>query len=420
MSQAISSVSELVQSVKSTLEGEFRTLSVQGEVTNISKTVAGHYYFTLSDESAQISCAFFKGDALRNTFIKRVKDGDKIIIIGHISVYAKRGVFQIIVKRVAPFGVGDLKAQFEKLKEKYLKLGYFDESIKKPLPKYPKRVALITAPYGAALQDFLNIIKRRSLWCDIVIIPAIVQGNESAKTLIDALKKAQNINGVETIILTRGGGAMEDLWSFNNEALVQEIYKCKIPVISAVGHQVDFTLSDFVADYRAETPSSAAEVLSQPQMQIKNKMTDLGRRLKVFLYEKQSYMQKKLERINPLNLLSIIKLNCERYDNRIKNLRLIERKESLVGLENQEQLLEEYLESMLNTVQSLTKKHSEKLENMNSLLGSLNPKNVLNRGYTYILQNNKIVMRKADFESTEADKSVDIVFHDGNMKVKRI
>jgi exodeoxyribonuclease VII large subunit len=416
MAQEVNTVSELVSSVKGLLEGEFRSISVQGEVTNISQTVAGHYYFNLSDDDAQISCACFRGDVLRNPFVKKIKDGDKIIISGHMSVYLKRGVFQIIVKRAMPMGLGDLKAKFEKLKAKYQQLGYFDADKKKSIPNFPKRIAVITAPYGAALQDFLNVMKRRSLWLDIVIVPAIVQGKDSATSLVSSLKKAQALEGVETIILTRGGGAMEDLWSFNDEKLVEAIHKCEIPIISAVGHQVDFTLCDFVSDMRLETPSAAAEFLSQPQMQIKTKLNELGRRLKVFLYEKQSYMQKKIQRINPLNLLSIIKLNHQKLFSRFDALKLIERKEQLIGIEEAQQGLSDLLEQMLACIQAKIDNNTRTLKQQESMLNSLNPKNVLGRGYTYIKQQNNVIMKKKNL----TDQDIDIYFQDGSVKVKRI
>lgn len=173
------SVSDLVSSIKHLLEEEFQEVFVQGEVTNLSPSASGHWYFTLSDESAGISCALFKGDALRNPLIRTLKDGDKIIVLGPISVYQKRGSFQILAKRILPAGAGQLKLQFERLKAKLAAEGLFDIEKKKPLPKFPKRIAVITAEHGAALQDFLNVYKRRSLWCDIIIIPAIVQGDLS-------------------------------------------------------------------------------------------------------------------------------------------------------------------------------------------------------------------------------------------------
>lgn len=416
----LTSVSELVHSVKSTLEGEFRSLSVQGEITNISKTVAGHVYFTLSDDQAQVSCAFFKGDVMRSSHMRKVQEGDKLIIQGHISVYAKRGVFQIIVKRVAPFGKGDLKAQFEKLKQKYSKLGYFDSEIKKPIPRFPKRIAVITAPYGAALQDFLNVMKRRCHALDILIIPAIVQGNESARSLCEALDKAQKAKDIDVIVFTRGGGAMEDLWSFNDEKLLQKIYQCEIPVISAIGHQVDFTLSDFVSDLRAETPTAAAQYLSEHQASVVRSVQTLGRRLKVILFEQRDYMQKKLERINPQNLLSLIKINFNQLQNRLSNLSLLDRSHTLVPLGEGEQRLEESFEKMHLIVDNNLKDLRVRVDGYSKMLNSLNPNNVLSRGYTYLLdEDNKAIETSAAFKKANKDE-FELVFKDGKHKVKKV
>ncbi|MEX1099239.1 MAG: exodeoxyribonuclease VII large subunit, partial [Bacteriovoracaceae bacterium] len=250
MSLKTLTVADLVFGIKSNLESQFRQVLVEGEVSNISRTVAGHVYFTLSDERACVSCALFRADALRNAIIRKIKAGDRILVVGSLGVYAKRGVFQIVAKRLSPAGKGNLAFQFELLKEKFSKLGYFDAQIKQTVPKFPKRIALITAPYGAALQDFLKVMKRRSLWHDIVIVPAVVQGEESPASVVEALKNAQALKDVDVIVLTRGGGAMEDLWSFNHESVVEQIHQCEIPVISAIGHEVDTTLADFVADLR--------------------------------------------------------------------------------------------------------------------------------------------------------------------------
>ena len=416
----VSTVTQLVHSVKSTLESEFRAFSVQGEITNISKTVAGHIYFTLSDDQAQVSCAFFRGDVMRSSHMRRVQEGDKIIVQGHISVYAKRGVFQVIVKRVAPLGKGDLKAQFEKLKMKFAKLGYFDEEAKTPIPRFPKRIAVITAPYGAALQDFLNVMKRRCQSLDILIIPAIVQGNESAPSLVKAMEQAQKIKDIDVIVLTRGGGAMEDLWSFNDEKLVETIYACKVPVISAVGHQIDFTLSDFVSDLRAETPSAAAQLLSEHQANIIQALQTLGRRLKVILFEHRDYMQKKLERINPKNLLSLIRINFNQSQNRLSNLNFIDRAQSLVPIADGEQRLEDTFEKMHLFIDNKLKDLGQRNESAHKLLNSLNPNNVLNRGYSYVLDpKNKAIESKEIFAQSK-DTEFEIVFKDGKQKVKKV
>lgn len=419
MNQNIASVSDLVHGVKSILESEYRTLAVVGEITNISKTVAGHVYFTLSDENAQVSCAFFRGDVMRSSHMRKVKEGDKIVIQGNMSVYAKRGVFQVIVKRVMPFGKGDLRAQFEQLKAKFEKLGYFNSEHKKELPKYPKRIAVITAPHGAALQDFLNVIKRRSLSYDIVIIPAIVQGQESAKSLLEALKKAQEIKDIEAIVLTRGGGAMEDLWSFNDEKLIEEIFQCETPVISAVGHQVDFTLCDFVSDLRAETPTAAAQYLSEYQSKLLISMQSLARRLKVILFENQSLMQKKLSRINPQNILSLIKMNFNNQQSKLNQLNYVDRAHTLVNMVDNEQNLEGALEKMNNIIHNKYNEMEHRVGGMNKLLNSLNPNNVLNRGYTYVLSEGNALETKKEFNKSKSNE-FEIIFKDGKQKVKKV
>lgn len=268
----VASVSDLVSSIKECLEEEFHEVMVQGEVTNLSPSSAGHWYFTLSDENASLSCALFKGDALRNPLIRNLKNGDKIILSGPLSVYLKKGSFQMLVRRLVPAGEGQLKLQFERLKAKLSEEGLFDLERKKKLPLFPKRIAVITAEHGAALQDFINVMKRRTLWLNLVIIPALVQGEGAPKSLIQALEKAEGLRDIDVIVLTRGGGSLEDLWAFNDENLIRRIHHCPIPVISAVGHQVDFTLCDYVADHRSETPTAAAETLSQPQTELQARM----------------------------------------------------------------------------------------------------------------------------------------------------
>lgn len=419
MNQNVASVSDLVHGVKSILESEYRSLAVVGEISNISKTVAGHIYFTLSDENAQVSCAFFRGDVMRSSHMRKVKEGDKIIVQGNMSVYAKRGVFQVIAKRVMPFGKGDLKAQFEQLKSKFEQKGYFHSEHKKDIPRYPKRIAVITAPHGAALQDFLNVMKRRSHVFDILIIPAIVQGQESAASLLQALQKAQKIPDIDVIVMTRGGGAMEDLWSFNSENLIEEMFRCEIPIISAVGHQVDFTLSDFVSDLRAETPTAAAQYLSEHQSKLLMSLQSLARRLKVILFEQQSYMQKKLSRINPQNLLSIIKMNYQKQLNRLNQLHLADRGETLIGLVENEQNLESTFDKMHNLIHNKYNELELRVNSTDKLLNSLNPNNVLNRGYSYVLDKKSAIETKEAFASS-SQSEFEIVFKDGKQKVKRL
>ena len=201
MSNSYLSVTEIVNSVKQNLESEFRNISVEGEISNFSGSAAGHFYFTLSDANSGISCAIFKMDALRNPIVRRLKNGDKIIVNGSIGVYTKRGTFQIIAKRITPAGKGDLKAEFEKLKQKFIAKGYFEDQHKKEIPLLAKKIGVITALKGAALQDFLNIMKRRTVWHNIIIIPAVVQGDDCPRSVISAINKAEKLNDIDVLVI---------------------------------------------------------------------------------------------------------------------------------------------------------------------------------------------------------------------------
>ena len=414
------SVADLVLGIKSSLETQYRQVVVEGEISNISRTVAGHVYFTLSDDRACVSCALFKADAMRNVATRKMKDGDRVIVAGSIGVYAKRGVFQIIVKRVSPAGKGNLAMQFELLKEKLSKQGYFDASIKKPIPKFPKKIALITAPYGAALQDFLKVMKRRSLWHHIVIVPAVVQGEGSAPSLVDALKKAQAMGDVDVIVLTRGGGAMEDLWSFNDERLIEAIYQCPIPVISAVGHQVDTTLSDYAADLRLETPSAAAEFLSQPHTEIRRRLDGLGQTIKGLLYQHQHGIHKRLERINPANILRGLQMRVNELRHRLSRVELMKNQELYLGLNDKEMMAGELLERARMALDKTFTQASSKLDLNGQLLRSIDPQNVLKRGYSYVeSESGTVVANISDYDKLGTEDNLTIHFFDGVGKAKK-
>jgi len=407
------SVSDLVSSIKNLLEEEFQEVFVQGEVTNLSPSASGHWYFNLSDESATISCALFKGDALRNPLIRNLKDGDKIIVLGPVSVYQKRGSFQIIAKRLLPAGAGQLKLQFEKLKAKLSHEGLFDIENKKPIPKFPRRIAVITSEHGAALQDFLNVYKRRSLWCDIIIIPATVQGDGAAKTLISGIKNAQELPGVETIVLTRGGGSLEDLWAFNDENLVRTIFECHIPIISAVGHEVDFSLCDYVADFRSETPTAAAETLSQPQTELQSRLHFCQTHLKSDLFKLQQRIEILTHKFHPKEMINIILQKIQVAQKKISEFRLHERADDLIGIVEATQNLDELQLKMGHATAMRMSKLSESLNRFDHVLSALNPKLVLKRGYSYVAMNNKKVVPSIEqFKKIAPGTKLTLQFHD--------
>ena len=252
------SVSELNNQIKSLLESTFVSVYVEGEVSRVTYHSSGHLYFTLKDKNSSISCVMFRGNNQRLKF--RVEEGLKVIIQGAISVYSPRGSYQINCISMEPSGSGALALAYEQLKKKLEAKGYFKNEIKKPIPKYPKTIALVTSKTGAALQDMLRVAKKRWPLAHIILIDTLVQGDEAKYSIANAIKKADLLKA-DVIVVSRGGGSLEDLWAFNEEIVADAIYGAKTPVVSAVGHEIDFMISDFVADLRAPTPSAAMEMI---------------------------------------------------------------------------------------------------------------------------------------------------------------
>tara|TARA_B100000508_G_scaffold37082_1_gene28940 strand:+ start:52 stop:1410 length:1359 start_codon:yes stop_codon:yes gene_type:complete len=265
--QEIISVSEINRRAKSILEENFPFVWIQGEVSNFFSAASGHWYFSLKDESSEIRCAMFANKSHRITF--EPKDGDHLVLNGTLSIFEGRGQYQIIVEHIELAGEGALLKAFEELKKKLLTEGLFDDSLKKKLPSYPRNIAVVTSPDGAVIQDIINVLSRRSPFFNLTVVPTLVQGEKAAPLICEALNKASNLENIDLIILARGGGSIEDLWAFNNEEVARAIVNCPIPLVSAVGHETDFTISDFVADIRAPTPSIAAEIISQPYSELK-------------------------------------------------------------------------------------------------------------------------------------------------------
>lgn len=274
----IISVTELTAAVKELLEEGIGSVSVRGEISNWRPAASGHIYFSLKDAEATIASAFFKGAAAKARHLA-LKDGVEVVCRGRISVYAPRGTYQIIVDSITPVGAGSLQEKFEALKKKLFAEGLFDADRKRPLPLLPQRIVVITSPTGAAIRDVLSVLKRRSGGVSVMIVPAVVQGECAPGELIQAIRTANEHKLGEVILLTRGGGSLEDLWCFNDEALARAIHASELPVVSAVGHEIDFTIADFVADLRAPTPSAAAEILVQEEAALVENLRDLRLRL---------------------------------------------------------------------------------------------------------------------------------------------
>ncbi len=256
----VESVSAFTRRVKVLLEGTLRAAWVRGEVSNLRTQASGHSYFSLKDAGAQVSAVMFRGDAARQS--ARLRDGAQVIVYGDVSVYEARGQYQLIVRVVIDDGVGRLQREFEALKARLAAEGLFDAARKRPIPAMPRTVGFVTSPTGAAVQDFCRIVTRRGWRGRVVVLPAKVQGEGAAAELAAMLQLAERTGLFDLLVIGRGGGSLEDLWAFNEETLVRAVAACAVPVISAVGHEIDFTLCDFAADRRAETPSAAAELIT--------------------------------------------------------------------------------------------------------------------------------------------------------------
>jgi exodeoxyribonuclease VII large subunit len=271
------SVGELTLRLKTLLEAGFPQVNVRGEISNLSRASSGHVYFTLKDESAQIRAVLWRSAAMRIQF--EIHDGLHVVAAGPIELYPARGSYQIVVEQLSPEGIGPLELAFRQLYERLGAEGLFRAERKRPLPRFPRRIALVTSPAGAAVRDMLQVITRRWPACEIVILPVAVQGPTAAGEIADALRAVARLSRIDVVITGRGGGSLEDLWAFNEEIVARAIFHCPIPVVSAVGHEIDVTIADLIADRRALTPSEAGEIVVPQQTEILSELVHFGSRL---------------------------------------------------------------------------------------------------------------------------------------------
>lgn len=356
------SVSELVSRIKTALEENFFDIEIEGEISGFTAHKSGHYYFTLKDERAQIDAVMFRN---RNIYIKfRPENGMKVIARGKVTVYEDRGRMQLLIEYMEQAGIGDLLLALHKLTERLKAEGLFDPERKKPIPKLPRRIGLVTSRDGAALRDFLNIIKRRFENIHILIYHAAVQGETAPAELTAGIEYFDKEEPVEVIVLTRGGGSMEDLMPFNDEKLARAIAACKTPVISAVGHEVDHTIADLVADLRAPTPSAAAEMIIENKTVLHDTLENYRSRMMRFAFNRIA-----LERARISGL---------------KRSRLFTEPLFMVNRESQRL---DFLEKSLNSnIENFIRYNKERLARILSLIGSLNPESILKRGYSITIK----------------------------------
>lgn len=353
------SVSELNGVIKQMLEGVFAGIFVEGEVSNLREAASGHIYFDLKDKNGVLAAVLFKGYGWR--FAQMLEDGLNVRVMGDVSCYAKQGRYQIVVKSVEPLSQGKLFLEFEKLKRKLQLEGLFDESRKKPIPTYPKRIGVVTSPTGAAVRDILSVLLRRNPNLDVIIAPVLVQGDEAAPQIVQAIKDLNQLKpAIDVMLVGRGGGSMEDLWAFNEEPVARAIAASRVPVISCVGHEVDFTIADFVADLRAPTPSAAAELVVQNAQNTREKVSQLAKRLAQavsVLYERAA----------------------RRLEAAVNNRVFLD---PSVLTREQEQRVDELTLSLQDRMQTLADGYSRRLEAAAHKLSALNPQAVLKRGYS--------------------------------------
>jgi exodeoxyribonuclease VII large subunit len=334
---AVISVGQLTASIKAILEGGVGFVSVRGEISNWRPASSGHTYFSLKDSEAVISAALFRGSANRVKSISAIRDGVEVICRGRISVYPPRGSYQIIVEAMELVGAGGLQAKFEALKKKLQAEGLFESARKRPIPAYPRRIVVITSPTGAAIRDVLSVLKRRSAGVSVLVIPALVQGEGAPRDLIRALRTANEFSLGDVVLLTRGGGSLEDLFCFNDEALAREIFTSKLPVVSAVGHEIDFTIADFVADLRAATPSAAAELLVREQAATLELLAELRQRVANCAFREIENARLRVESLaralkNPRDRIQELQLRFDDWSERLASAvqRRLERNQDLV------------------------------------------------------------------------------------------
>ena len=389
--QMIFSVSEANNFIKALLDAvpQLQTIFVRGEISNYKCYPSGHHYFTLKDEGSALRCVMFRGMAAKLRF--RPENGMKVVAFGRIGVFPRDGGYQLYCSDLSVQGVGDLHVAFEQLKEALGKEGLFDPAHKKPLPKYPRRIAIITSSAGAAVHDMLRILKARWPMSEVVLLPVRVQGAEAPAEIAGALRYANKWKVADLIITGRGGGSIEDLWAFNDERVARAIYASDLPVISAVGHEPDVTISDFVADARASTPSNAAEIAVPEQKELRRRLDTLSARME----------QSEQKRVKALR---------ERYEALARSRVL---RDPMAFIDDKRLLLD-YTQRKLSTLaQAQTAQRAQRFASLAASLDALSPLKVLGRGYAVARDENGTILRAA--EEASVGEMIEVLLGQGSL-----
>jgi exodeoxyribonuclease VII large subunit len=410
---SVMSVSDLNKNIREILEGRFPLLWLKGEISNFKAHTSGHFYFSLKDAKAQINAVMFRGF---NQSIKfRPEDGMEVLVRGKVTVYEPRGNYQIFCEMMEPVGAGALQKAFEQLKAKLQKEGLFAPERKRPLPAHPRHIAIVTSPTGAAIRDMLNVLGRRFKGAHITVVPCKVQGDAAPGEIVEAIKLAQRLSDIDVMIVGRGGGSIEDLWAFNDERVARAIAAARVPVISAVGHEVDFTIADFVADLRAPTPSAAAELVVANAADLAHRITTMSRALTLAFRQRLAGTREQLQflarrLIDPQRMLQDASIRCDElmqrldlamkrgFETRASEVKLLRARLPQPKIEKAQDTRRSFDRRLRAAVQAFLSGKKQALAKNMAVLDSLSPLKVLDRGFSMVVVDDKIVTHAEDLK----------------------
>lgn len=414
MQEKYISVSQLTRYIKFKIDNDdnLRQVFLKGEISNFKAHTRGHYYFTLKDEGSRINAVMFSSAVSKMKF--RPEDGMKVLVTGRISVYEATGGYQIYVEEMIEDGVGSLYLQFEQLKKKLATEGLFAKEHKKTIPKFPQRIGIVTAPTGAAIRDILSTIERRWPFTETILFPSLVQGASAAPNIVKQIKKAQQFD-LDILIVGRGGGSIEDMWCFNDETVARTIYQSTVPIISAVGHEIDFTIADFVADLRAPTPTGAAEMAVPNKSDVLEYTSQITLRLHKVMKNKLENYQEKLESLISSyvleNPMSIYQIKEQKFDTLFEKLQLV-----MKGIiYNERNRLDSLLQANTYGIEKTLRLETHRFEKNLNKLEILNPLLTIHRGYSILKKDSKIV---SSISNIKKQDMIEIELKDGNIEAE--
>jgi len=413
-SAEIYSVSQLNDEVRELIEAHFQSVWVEGEISNLARPASGHIYFSLKDESAQVRCAMFR---MSNRLLKfKPENGMQVLLRARVSLYEARGDYQLIADFMEEAGDGLLRKKFEALKLKLSEEGLFDLTHKKDIPALPSQIGIITSPSGAAVRDIVSVLKRRFPSIPLVIYPIPVQGDDAPPAIVKMIAKANQRNECDVLILSRGGGSLEDLWAFNDEKVARAIYASKIPIVCGVGHEIDYTIADFVADVRAATPSAAAELVSPDRNEWVNAIGQMGNRLVRHMAQKISHAQQRVDWlrkriVHPQQRIERVAQRVDEMEQRLRHVFKIRQQNCLAELTSLQTRLQqcnpghrverlilrqETLQArMSNAINRQLEQHQHRLKNLSRALDAVSPLATLGRGYAIVKSSTGVIVKDA-------------------------